>query len=238
MVVEKSVIYLHDGTAFEGMLVYDDQHTAPLPTVMVAHAWAGRSPFELQRARDLAALGYAAFAMDVYGKGVLGTSTEENAALMTPLVSDRPGVLLPRLAAALQACAAEPVVDAQRLAAIGYCFGGLCVLDMARANLDLRGVVSFHGLLSAPPSPAVRDIKARILVLHGHADPMVPMEDVAALGQELTEAGSDWQIHMYGNAMHAFTNPDANDPGFGAVYQAEADRRSWQSLQNFLAEVL
>jgi dienelactone hydrolase len=238
MLLERPISYRCDGTEFEGHMVYDDSLSSPQPAVLVAHAWAGRGSFELQKARELAALGYVGIAIDVYGKGILGTGPEQNASLMNPLVQDRSGKLLPRLQAALLACAAQEPVHAARMAAIGYCFGGLCVLDMARANLPLRGVASFHGLLMPPNTPTARNPQAKVLILHGHADPMVSMDSVAGIASELTDAGADWQLHMYGNAMHSFTNPAANDPGFGTVYDHSADQRSWHSLQAFLSEVL
>jgi len=128
-------------------------------------------------------------------------------------------------------------VDASQCAAIGFCFGGLCVLDLARTGSDLQGVVSFHGLLGAPGNTDGNVVKAKVLVLHGHDDPMVSVEQVIAFEQEMTRAGADWQLHCYGNTMHAFTNPLANDPKFGTVYQPDADRRSWQAMQNFLNEL-
>jgi len=129
-------------------------------------------------------------------------------------------------------------VDDKEIASIGFCFGGLCVLDLARSGVDIKGVVSFHGLLGAPEhsQPAAK-IKAKVLVLHGYDDLMAPVDQVFALQQELTQAGADWQVHSYGNTMHAFTNPLANDPDFGTVYKAEADKRSWISMQNFLLEI-
>jgi dienelactone hydrolase len=136
----------------------------------------------------------------------------------------------------LQTLRAQDPVDPDKIAAMGFCFGGLCVLDLARTGADLRGVVSFHGLLAAPGNTAGSTVKAKILVLHGHDDPMVPAEDIRLLQEELTKAGSDWQFHAYGNTMHAFTNPVANDPDFGTVYQPLADKRSWQAMRSFLEE--
>lgn len=233
----RTIEYTHDGLTCEGLLAWDDAFDAPRPAVAVAHAWAGRTAFEEDKARALAGLGYVGFAMDVYGKGRRGTTREENAALMTPLVQDRP-LLQARLGAALQALAAQPEVDRDRLAAIGFCFGGLSVLDMARCGLPLRGVVSFHGLFTPPGNTAQQRITAKVLALHGWDDPMVTPEAVLAFAKEMTEAGADWQLHAYGGTMHAFTNPEANDPGFGTVYSARADARSWAAMRGFLAEVL
>jgi dienelactone hydrolase len=172
----------------------------------------------------------------MYGKGVLGTSPEQNMKLMQPFMADR-AMLQQRMNAALAAVRLMPWVDDTNIAAIGFCFGGLCSLDLARTSADIKGVVSFHGLLTAPDNTLGNTIKAKILALHGHDDPMVPPEQVLAFEQEMTEAGADWQLHSYGNTMHGFTNPLANDPAFGAIYKADADRRSWMAMQNFLTEI-
>ncbi len=236
MIKEERIEYEHDGTLLEGFLARDDSRTGPVPAVMIAHAWRGRSEFECDKARALAKLGYAAFAMDLFGKGVLGSSVEENRKLIEPFMQDR-ALLQSRMTRALETLSAQAAVDSDRTAAIGFCFGGLCVLDLARIGTDIRGVVSFHGLFTPPGNTSGTRIRARVLALHGHRDPMVPVEDVNALEDELTKAQADWQIHVYGNAMHAFTNPNANDPDFGTVYDADADRRSWQTLLNFLEEI-
>ncbi len=234
---QRDVDYSHDGVALRGTLVWDDAQTSPAPAVAVSHAWGGRSDFEVGKARALAEAGYVGFAIDMYGAGVLGSGPEENAALMTPLMEDRP-LLQARIARAIEVLREQPEVDAGRVAAMGYCFGGLCVLDLARSGSDVKGVVSMHGLF-VPPEPATGStISAKVLCLHGYDDPMVPPEAVTALGSELSAAGADWQIHAYGNTLHAFTNPAANSPDMGTVYNADADRRSSQALQNFLAEVL
>lgn len=228
--------YEDGGVALEGRFAWGDAGTAPQPGILIAHAWAGRSDFEDGKADRLAGLGYAAFALDLYGKGVRGGSVEENAALMQPFLDDR-GMLQRRLLASLETLRAQPEVDASKVAAIGFCFGGLCVLDIARTGEDLAGVVSFHGLFAAPGNTEGNSIKARILALHGWDDPMAKPDDAVALGRELTAMGADWQLHAFGNTMHAFTNPDANDPDMGTVYNAAADRRSWIAMQNFLQEI-
>ncbi len=225
--------YEHKGTVLEGQLAWDDSFDLPRPGVMVCHAWAGRSEFENNKAVELAKLGYTGFALDLYGKGVLGTSTDENAALMQPFIDDR-SMLQQRLLLSLDTMREQAEVDQSKVAAIGFCFGGLCVLDIARSGADIDGVVSFHGLFGAPGNTAGNTIKAKVLALHGWDDPMAPPDAVVALGQELTSMGADWQLHSYGNTMHAFTNPEANDPGFGTVYSESADRRSWTSMQIFL----
>jgi dienelactone hydrolase len=233
----RAIDYAHAGAALEGYFAYDDRRAQPLPAVLIAHAWGGRDEFVCAKAQKLAELGYAAMALDMYGKGVLGSGPEENGKLMQPFMADR-ALLQSRMLAALDALRLQPEVDSKRIAAFGFCFGGLCVLDLARTGADLRGVVSFHGLFVPPGNTGGRHIKAKVLALHGFDDPMAPPEQVVALGRELTEAGADWQIHAYGNTVHAFTNPAANDRSFGTVYDETADRRSWQSLKEFLAEVL
>lgn len=233
----RTVDYSHAGTPLEGFFAYDDRRPQPLAAVLVSHAWGGRDEFVCNKARRLAELGYAAFALDMYGKGVLGRGPDENAGLMQPFMENR-SLLQSRITAALDTVRLQPEVDSRRIAAMGFCFGGLCVLDLARTGADIRGVASFHGLLIPPGNTAGNRIKAKVLAMHGFDDPMVPPEQVVALGRELTAAGADWQIHAYGNTVHAFTNPVANDRAFGTVYDETADRRSWQSLRDFLAEVL
>ncbi len=203
---------------------------------MVSHAWRGRTQFENDKAEALAKLGCVGFALDLYGKGVQGNSVEENSALMQPFLDDRE-MLQKRLQVSLDVVGGQDEVDAARLAAIGFCFGGLCVLDLARIDADLNGVASFHGLFGSPGNTAGNKVKAKVLVLHGWDDPMATPDQVVTLGEELSGMGADWQIHGYGNTMHAFTNPDANDPDFGTVYQPDADRRSWNALQYFLSEI-
>lgn len=233
--IERSVEYRHENTVLEGFLAHDGKGSKK-PAVLVAHAWAGRSPFENDKARALAGLGYVGFALDMYGKGVLGTSVEENSALMTPLLQDR-ARLQARLQSALAAVRAQPEVDPTRVAAIGFCFGGLCVLDLARTGADVLGVASFHGLLTAPGNTAGNRITSKVLALHGHDDPMVPVSQVNEFESEMTADGVDWQVHAYGGTMHSFTNPEANDPSFGTQFKATANRRSWATLVDFLGEI-
>jgi len=236
--LEKLLEYTHEDSVLEGLLCIPERSPEPLPGVLIAHAWAGRSAFECNRARALAARGYAAFAADLYGKGVLGGSPAENASLMQPLLDDR-GKLQARLRAALTCFARQPGVDARRIVAIGFCFGGLGVLDMARSGAAVQGVVSFHGLLDPPHNlSAKKSMQAKVLALHGHEDPLCSPEKIAAFTQEMTRAGADWQLHTYGRTLHAFTNPEARQPETGNVYSETADRRSWQSLLSFLEEVI
>jgi dienelactone hydrolase len=235
-IISNTVGYLDGDVLLEAFFAFDDSFSDRRPAVLINHAWSGRDNFVAEKAKKLAALGYFGFAVDMYGKGILGSSPEENAKLMQPLMDDR-AMLQQRMKAALYAVRLLPWVDDSKIAAIGFCFGGLCSLDLARTGADLKGVVSFHGLLGAPDNTQGNAIKAKILALHGHDDPLVPVEQVIAFEQEMTKAGANWQLHTYGNTMHAFTNPVANDPTFGTVYQSDADRRSWIAMENFLIEI-
>jgi dienelactone hydrolase len=230
------VDYTDGDSVFEGRIVWDDSFPGPRPGVLVAHAWGGRSDYEDGKADGLARLGYAAFALDLYGKGVRGSSPEENGALMQPFLDDRE-MLQQRLLVSLATLREQPEVEEGRTAAVGFCFGGLSVLDIARTGEDIAGVVSIHGLFGAPGNTSGNAVKAKVLALHGWDDPMATPDDVNSLAAELSAMGADWQLHAYGNTMHAFTNPAADNPDMGTVYDATADRRSWQATTNFLEEI-
>ncbi len=237
MAIREQLIEYRDGsTVLEGFFCHDEARPGPKPAVLISHAWNGRDEFVERKARRLASHGYAAFALDMYGKGKRGETTEQCQALMSPLVQDRK-LLARRISAGLEALRAQPQVDARRVAAMGFCFGGLCVLDLARSGADVRGVVSFHGLLKPSGLPAAA-VRAKVLILHGYDDPMAPPEDVLAVAKEFTAGGADWQLHAFGNTLHAFTNPQANDRAHGMAYDEAADRRSWEALMQFLEEVL
>jgi len=232
----RNIEYKDGNVVMEAYMAWDDSASDPRPGVLISHAWGGRSAFEEGKAEMLAELGYVGFALDLYGKGKRGSSKEENAALMQPFVEDR-SLLQRRMKLALDCLRRQKEVDSTRIAAMGFCFGGLCVLDLARSGADVLGVASFHGLLSKPGNTDGNRIQGKVLVLHGWDDPMATPEHVLALADELDAMGADWQIHAYGRTMHAFTNPAANDPDFGTVYNPAAERRSWQNLQLFLAEI-
>ncbi len=237
MAIVTDVLAYQDGAdSLEAYFAYDENVSGRRPVVLICHAWAGRDDFVEAKARELAKSGYLGVALDVYGQGILGQSREQNARLMQPFMSDR-GKLRQRLLVGLAVAGTLPQADRDKIAVIGYCFGGLCALDLARSGADIRGAVSFHGLLGAPENVPRRPIKAKILVLHGRDDPMVPVDQVVALEDELSQAEVDWQIHVYGQTLHAFTNPAADDADFGTVYQADADRRSWLAMHHFLAEI-
>ncbi len=235
-IISNTVGYLDGDVLLEAFFAFDNSLSGRRPAVLINHTWAGRDEFVAEKAKKLAALGYVGFAVDMYGKGVLGSSPEENAKLMQPFMDNRE-MLQKRMHAALYAVKLLPWVHDSKIAAMGFCFGGLCSLDLARTGADLKGVVSFHGLLSAPGNTQGNAIKAKILALHGHDDPMGPVEQVLAFEQEMTKAGADWQFHTFGHTMHAFTNPVANNPDFGTVYQPDADRRSWLAMESFFTEI-
>ena len=217
-------------------MAWDDDRSGPRPGVLIAHTIRGRSEFECGKAEALARLGYVGFALDVYGRGRVADDHAVAEPWMRALLGDRPG-LQRRMQLGLEAAAAQAEVDASRIAAIGYCFGGLSVLDLARVDDRPLGVASFHGLLDRPAGLAQRPIRSRILILHGWDDPLATPEAVVRAAAEFTAAGADWQLHAYGHAAHSFTNPGAANPERGLVYHPAADRRSWRALEDFLAEL-
>ena len=228
--------YKDGDTELEAYVAYEETDSQK-PLVLVAPDWSGRRQFACNAAERVAAMGYVGLALDMYGKGVFGADgdVELNSSLMNPLATDRAS-LRRRIRAALVAGRNIPQVDATRVAALGYCFGGMCVLELARSGADVLGVISIHGIFS-PGDTGNEAIKAKVLCLHGHDDPMVPPEQVLDFESEMTAAGVDWQMHVYGGTMHAFTNPAANNPEFGTVYSAMAEKRSYQSVANFLQEL-
>jgi dienelactone hydrolase len=234
----QTVEYRSGEAVLEGYLAWDDAVSGKRPGVLVLHEWWGLNDYVKMRARELAELGYVAFAADVYGKGQRATTAAEAAGLAAPFRKDR-ALLRQRAAAALEALKENKLVDGNKIAAVGYCFGGMAALELARAGADLQAVVSFHGALDTPNPADARRIKAKVLVLTGGDDPGVPPEQVAAFQKEMREAGVDWQVVVYGGAVHAFTNPQAgNDPSRGAAYNERADRRSWQAMRAFFAETI
>lgn len=233
----KSIIYSDGELTFNGYCSYPDSLHEKTPVIMVCHDWTGRNAFACQKADDLAKMGYIGFAIDMFGNGKLGQTKEEKSALIQPLLQNR-NLLLQRMLAALETIKKIENSDPAKIAAIGFCFGGLCALDLARSGANIAGVVSFHGLLNAPDERSNETIKAKVLALHGYDDPMATPDQVMIFANEMTRAKADWQLYMYGNTMHAFTNPEANDPIFGTVYNTLAAKRSWISMQDFLEEIL
>lgn len=239
-IVRQTLVYDGPGGPFEGVIAYDDEVEAPRPGVLVVPNVLGQKEEDNEKAEALARLGYVGFACDVFGQGKRTTRAEDDSGrYMNALNADRP-LLRDRLAASLAVLQDFAAVDPAKTAAVGFCFGGKCVLDMARAGLDVLGVVSFHGVYDRPDYANVSPIRAKVLVCHGWDDPIGPPETVAALGNELTESGADWQIHAYGNAGHAFTDVELKGkPPLrpGVAYEEKADRRSWQAMQDFLREL-
>lgn len=229
-------IYFHGEQRLEGYVAYDASHQERRPVVLVVHDWSGRNEFACQKADMLAGLGYVGFAVDMYGDARTGDTVEQKTALMQEVTRDR-GFLRARIEAALHAAAELDYVDMRQVVVIGFCFGGLCALELARSGANIRGVVSFHGLLDKAPDLDNHPITAKLLILHGYNDPMVSPEQVNVFCDEMTAAGVDWQVHMYGQILHAFTNPAAHDEKLGTVYNARAEYRAIQSMTNFLKEL-
>jgi dienelactone hydrolase len=185
----------------------------------------------------LAQLGYVAFCADIYGKGVRPQNTAEAGAQAGKYKNDRQ-LLRARVNVGLDALRQQPLVDPKRLAAIGYCFGGTTVLELARSGADVAGVVSFHGGLDAPDPADGKNIKCKVLVCHGADDPFSSPQDIAAFENEMRKGGVDWQLIKYGGAVHSFTQPMAgNDNSKGAAYNEKADKRSWEAMKQFFAEI-
>lgn len=239
-IVRQTIVHDGPGGPFEGVIAYDDEVEAPRPGVLLVPNVLGQKEEDNEKAEALARLGYVGFACDVFGQGKRTRRGEDDSGrYMNELNADR-GLLRDRLAAALGVLQDFAAVNPARTAAIGFCFGGKCVLDMARAGLDVLGVVSFHGVYDRPDYANVSPIRAKVLVCHGWDDPIGPPESVVALGQELTESGADWQIHAYGGAGHAFTDVELKGkPPLrpGVAYEEKADRRSWQAMKDFLREL-
>ncbi len=235
MTIQTQLIeYYDNGTLLEGFLAYDDKRSNQLPAVLIAHTWGGRDQAVCDKAIQMAELGYVGFAGDMYGKGVLGTNADENAALMQPFIDNR-GRLQARMLVALETLQQQQRVNPKQVAAVGYCFGGMCVLDLVRTGAKLPAAVSVHGLLQAPGNTDKNSIiHAKVLVLHGYQDPLAPPDDVFALQAELSAKQADWQVHLYGNSMHGFTNPLANQASTGILYNKTAARRAWRSITDFL----
>lgn len=233
----ETLAYKHDGLECRGTFVYDGAATDRRPGVLLVPTFWGLDANARRKAVQVARLGYAVLALDLYGDGRAAQDRDEASRLMKDLARDR-AVLRARAAAGLKALRYQRVVDGARLAAIGFCFGGQVALELARSGAELRGVVSFHGLLDADPK-APCAVKAKVLALHGAEDPLVPPRQAEAFRAEMSAAGADWQMVYYGGAVHGFTNPDAGaDRKTGIAYDERADQRSWQAMRAFFDEVL
>jgi len=239
-IVRETIVYQGPGGPFEGVIAYDEEVEQARPGVLVLPNVLGQKESDNQKAEDIARLGYVGFACDVYGQGRRKTRGDADyARYMNEMDADRT-LLRDRLAAALTVLKDRAEVDPGRTAAIGFCFGGKCALDMARSGQNVLGVVSFHGVYDAPDYAIATPIAAKVLVCHGWDDPLGPPETVSALAAELTGAGADWQVHASGNAGHAFTDQSlkgAAPPRPGIGYDEKADQRSWQAMKDFLTEL-
>lgn len=239
-VLKTQMVDYKDGdVALQGYLAYDTKFKGPRPGVLVVHEWMGLDAYAKKRADMLAQLGYVAFAADIYGKGVFPKAMEE-AAKVSGDWKANPEAFRARVQAAVATLSAQKGVNAKKLAAIGYCFGGTAVLELARAGSDIQGVVSFHGALAtkkAVKTPGV--IKTKVLVFNGADDPFVKPDEVASFTEEMQQAKANWELVNYGNSVHKFTNPEAGDnPSLGWAYNEQSDKRSWEAMKAFFKEVL
>ncbi|MCX5796262.1 MAG: dienelactone hydrolase family protein [Elusimicrobia bacterium] len=230
----ETVEYQQGETTLEGYRAWDDSFKGPRPGVLVVHEWTGVGDYVKRRTEQLAGLGYVALAADIYGKGVRPRSVAEASAEAGKYRADRK-LMRARARAGLDELKRSPGVDPAKTAAIGYCFGGGAVLELARSGAGLKGVVSFHGNLDTPDAKDAANIKGRVLVLHGGADPFVPFAQVEAFKAEMEAAQADYQVVVYGGARHSFTNPASDGKVAGALYDAKADARSWDEMRSFLA---
>jgi dienelactone hydrolase len=235
--VTKSVEYKQGDTTLEGYLAYDDSISGKRPGVLIVHQWLGLTDYEKSRATQLAALGYVAFCADIYGQGVRPKNTAEAGVEATKYKSNR-ALLRQRASAGLDVLKQNELVDTTRIGAIGYCFGGTTVIELARSGAELNGVVSFHGGLDSPAPADGKNIKCKVLVCHGADDPYVKAADLAAFEDEMRQANVDWVLIKYGGAVHSFTQPMAgSDNSKGAAYNERADRRSWAAMKMFFAGI-
>jgi dienelactone hydrolase len=233
----ETVEYKQGSTVLEGYLAYDETAKGKRPGVVIVHEWMGLNDYTKRRAREMAELGYVALAADIYGKGVRAKDAKEAGELAGKFKADRK-LLRARAQAAYDYLSKQPRVDGKKMLAMGYCFGGTTVLEMALSGLPLAGVASFHGGLDFSNPADAKNIKAKLLIMHGAIDPFVPADQVAAFQKELNDAKVDYQFIAYSNAVHGFTNPDnGQDNSKGAAYNALADKRSFDEMKRFFSEV-
>ena len=233
----ETVEYKDGDVTLKGFLAYDKNIKGKHPGIIVAHEWWGLNDYPKMRAEELAKLGYVAFAADIYGNGTVAKTTDEAGKLSGEYSKDRNKVRR-RMNEALDVIRRNQYVDVNNIATIGYCFGGMCALELARSGADIKGVVVFHGILSTQNPDDGKYIKAKILVCKGADDPYVKQDQVDAFEQEMDKGKVDWQVNIYSYAVHGFTNPaNGNDPSRGVAYNKEADMRSWQAMKDFFNEI-
>ncbi|MEP6560489.1 MAG: dienelactone hydrolase family protein [Nakamurella sp.] len=236
VITAADVDYALDGTALRGYAAADSAAALRRPGVLLMHDWLGVGGYIRARSQMLARIGYVALAADIYGAGL--RPSERDAAQVAGAFYADPALVRARATAGLSQLRAHPLVDPDRIAVIGYCFGGFCAFELARTGADIAGAVSFHGPLSTDSPQDAANIRAKVLVLNGAADPVVPDEQVRDFEDAMRAAPAvDWQLVRYSGAMHAFTQPEANAPEHGAAYQAAADRRSWAAMLAFFDEI-
>ena len=230
------VEYRHGDTVLEGYLAQDTAVEGKRPGILVVHEWKGLNDYAKRRADQLAEMGYVAFAADMYGKGVRAKDHEE-AGQLSGIYRGNRLLMRGRIKAALTALLAQPGVDPQKIGAIGYCFGGMAALELARSGADVKGVVGFHAPLDTPVPARRGSVKAKVLVLNGADDSFVS-SGVPDFEKEMKEAGVDYRLIQYPGAVHGFTVPEAgNDSSTGVAYNAEADQKSWEEMKRFFAEL-
>lgn len=233
---QKTVEYKQGEAVLEGVVSYDTKGPKKKPAVIIVHNWNGVTKEELKRADMVAGLGYVAFAADIYGKGIRPTG-DEAASLSSSYKKNVP-LMRERIKAAYDVVAKMPNVDPKKIAVIGYCFGGTVALELARSGADILGVVTFHGGLSTPDPKDAKNIKGKVLVLHGADDPYVDEKEVLAFQKEMRDAKVDWEMVFYGNAVHAFTEWDLpQENSAGAAYNPLADKRSWEEMKRFFKDI-
>lgn len=236
--IRTQVIEYRDGDqVLEGFLAYDAKQVGKRPGVLVVHEWVGINDYVRGRVRQLAEMGYVAFAPDIYGKGIRPAPPTASGQEAGKYRNNRT-LARSRMQAGLQVLRAQAQVDTANLAAMGYCFGGTMALELARSGADLKGFISFHGGLDSPTRNEGKNIKGKVLILHGADDPVVPETDIAAFQKEMRDGNVDWSMVYYSKAVHAFSNPEAgNDPARGSAYNAEADARSFEAMKDFFNEI-
>jgi dienelactone hydrolase len=239
-IITEEVSYTANGTELKGFLAFDENADGELPGVIVVHEWWGQNEYARERARQLAELGYAALAIDMYGEGKT-TDHPDDAGKFSSEVMKQMETARARFNAGLDQLKNRPNIDTSNIAAIGYCFGGGIVLNMALAGADVDGVVSFHGMLPTDPVKNPDQVKAKILVLNGEADPMVTQDQIDTFKENMDNANVDYEVVNYPDAKHAFTNPAADSVGkkfeIPLAYDKEADEKSWQEMKDFLADL-
>jgi len=240
-IIGTTVEYKAQGVVMKGYLAYDENIKGKRPGVLVVHEWWGLNEYARKRARMLAELGYSALAVDMFGEGKQAMHPDDAGKFSSELMKNF-DVAKARFVAAMDFLKQQPTADPTRIAAIGYCFGGGIVLNLAREGMDLRGVVSFHGSLKSVKPAQPGNVKAKVLVLHGADDKFIPPDQIEAFKQEMKAAGADFKFVSYPGAVHSFTNSDATEMGkkfnMPIAYHAQADKESWNEMKGFLSMVL